>query len=265
MKNTILTLLIAITILNANSQDVITKKDGTDINVKVKEITIDAVKYLNFDNQNGPLYTISKTDVFRIKYENGEVDSFVITNTTTQTKSLTELENKVALIIYNNDNHHIQYNLGRWFSFAGQIAVIVGSITLSPELLIGGGVASIIGFVVEWDSHKWFSRGNNIINNHSFIESKLNFNTLGVLDNNISQYVEKDADGIYSFEDFFDGMYIVVDSQENGIIYCRVIKRKNKILVVQNLVFNEKINFWYSDIKKARLMNQNDIKLINNE
>ncbi len=57
MKNTILTLLIAITVLNANSQDVITKKDGTDINVKVKEITIDAVKYLNFDNQNGPLYT----------------------------------------------------------------------------------------------------------------------------------------------------------------------------------------------------------------
>ena len=41
-KKIILTLLIALIVLNANSQDVITKKDGTDINVKVKEITIEA-------------------------------------------------------------------------------------------------------------------------------------------------------------------------------------------------------------------------------
>jgi len=184
MKNTILTLLIAITVLNANSQDVIIKKDGTDINVKVKEITIDAVKYLNFDNQNGPLYTISKTDIFRIKYENGKVESFV-KNNTKQNAHLTDLEKKVELIILSNDNHHKQYNTGRWVSFAGQLTTAIGGVTLAPELIIIGSVVSIIGFIVEWDSHKWFSRDrnlnirNDVIDGNSFAKvvyfSKENF------------------------------------------------------------------------------------------
>jgi hypothetical protein len=161
MKNTILTLLIAITVLNANSQDVITKKDGTDINVKVKEITIDAVKYLNFDNQNGPLYTISKTDIFRIKYENGNIESFAKTITSQKPTTFTELENKVDLIIYNNDRHHKAYQNGKIVMIVGGLIAGVGAISGASVLLIVGAVGQVAGAIIEWDSHKWFARNRN--------------------------------------------------------------------------------------------------------
>ena len=62
--------------LSVSSQDVITKNDGSDIESIIKEITIDCVKYVQYSNQDGPLYTITKFDVFRIKYSNGEVEVF---------------------------------------------------------------------------------------------------------------------------------------------------------------------------------------------
>jgi hypothetical protein len=58
------------------SQDVINKTDGQELNVKVIEIEDDVIKYKKFDNQSGPIYSISKKDVSRIKYENGSVDNF---------------------------------------------------------------------------------------------------------------------------------------------------------------------------------------------
>jgi len=58
------------------SQDVITKKDGTDIDAKIIEITINEVKYKKFSNLQGPSYTISKNEILMIRYENGEKEIF---------------------------------------------------------------------------------------------------------------------------------------------------------------------------------------------
>ena len=58
------------------AQDVITKKDGTDISAKVLEISDSAIKYKKFDNQEGPTYVISTSDILLIRYENGEKDIF---------------------------------------------------------------------------------------------------------------------------------------------------------------------------------------------
>ena len=60
----------------AYSQDVITKKTSEDIQAKVIEVTTTEVKYKKFDNQNGVTYTILKTDVLMIRYENGSKDVF---------------------------------------------------------------------------------------------------------------------------------------------------------------------------------------------
>lgn len=62
--------------MNAFSQDILTKKNGDEIQVKVLEITNTDVKYKKWSNQDGPSYTLPKSDVFMIKYKNGEKDVF---------------------------------------------------------------------------------------------------------------------------------------------------------------------------------------------
>ena len=78
MKKTFLPLVVFIFILivNAQSQDIITKKNGDDIQAKVLEITLTELKYKNFNNLNGPLISILKSDVIFVKYENGTKDVF---------------------------------------------------------------------------------------------------------------------------------------------------------------------------------------------
>lgn len=57
-------------------QDNITLNNGDEIVAKVIEITSDAVKYKKWDNQEGPVYVINKSDVFMVKYQNGTKDVF---------------------------------------------------------------------------------------------------------------------------------------------------------------------------------------------
>jgi hypothetical protein len=72
MKNFILsTFVLLLLTSNCFCQDLITKKNGEDIKAKVTEVTASEVKYKRFDNLNGPVYSISKSDVLLIKYENG--------------------------------------------------------------------------------------------------------------------------------------------------------------------------------------------------
>ena len=67
---------IAILGFNAMAQDVITLKDGSEINALVQEIGTDEVKYKKWDNKNGPNYTMKKSEIFMIKYQNGSKDVF---------------------------------------------------------------------------------------------------------------------------------------------------------------------------------------------
>lgn len=60
----------------ALSQDVILKKDNTTILSKVIEITNAEIKYKKWSNQDGPTYSISRSDVTRINFQNGDVESF---------------------------------------------------------------------------------------------------------------------------------------------------------------------------------------------
>jgi len=58
------------------SQDLITKKDGTDIQAKVLEVNISEVKYKKFDNIEGTTFKILKSDIVLIRYQNGTKDIF---------------------------------------------------------------------------------------------------------------------------------------------------------------------------------------------
>ena len=77
MKRSILIFLVAFSISKlCLSQDVITLKSGEQIRSKILEIGQTEIKYKKFDNQNGPLYVVAKTDISNIQYENGTKDLF---------------------------------------------------------------------------------------------------------------------------------------------------------------------------------------------
>lgn len=69
-------LLLTLSSFNLKAQDIITTKKGEDIQSKVMEINLSELKYKNFNNLNGPLISILKSDVLMIRYENGTKDIF---------------------------------------------------------------------------------------------------------------------------------------------------------------------------------------------
>ncbi len=76
MKKILLLMVFFASTFTASAQDVIVKKDGSTILSKVIEIGTTEVKYKKWNNQNGPNYTIAKSDVQAINYENGEKETF---------------------------------------------------------------------------------------------------------------------------------------------------------------------------------------------
>lgn len=77
MRKIIVTLLCLTALVNVLlAQDHIILRKGSEIKAKVVEITLDEIKYKKADNPDGPVYTVLKSDVFMIKYENGSKDTF---------------------------------------------------------------------------------------------------------------------------------------------------------------------------------------------
>ncbi len=62
--------------VNSYGQDIITLKNGEDVKSKILEVGITEVKYKKFDNLEGPSYTLTKAEIFMIKYQNGTKDVF---------------------------------------------------------------------------------------------------------------------------------------------------------------------------------------------
>jgi len=60
----------------AMAQDVIVMKDQSTVMSKVLEITSTEIKYKKWNNQDGPTYSVLRSDVVSINYENGEVEKF---------------------------------------------------------------------------------------------------------------------------------------------------------------------------------------------
>ena len=56
------------------SQDLIILKNGNEVKSKVLEITPSEVRYKKFDNPDGPTISIMKSEVSRIRYQNGTED-----------------------------------------------------------------------------------------------------------------------------------------------------------------------------------------------
>ena len=68
------------------AQDIIIKNDKSELKAKVVEITDDYIKYHDWDNLTGPIYNISKAQVFMINYQNGKRE-FITSNTDNKTET----------------------------------------------------------------------------------------------------------------------------------------------------------------------------------
>lgn len=73
---TILTCIFILCSTGLFAQDIITLRSGDDIESKVIEVGENEIKYKKQNNLDGPTYSIKKSKVFMIKYENGEKDVF---------------------------------------------------------------------------------------------------------------------------------------------------------------------------------------------
>lgn len=71
----LLTVLLAFAAV-AVAQDVITLKNGDEINGKVTKVTPTEIEYKLASNPDGPTYTKAVSEIFMVKYENGQKDVF---------------------------------------------------------------------------------------------------------------------------------------------------------------------------------------------
>ena len=89
--------------MSCYAQDYITKTTGDSIPAKVLEITSSEIKYKKVDNPNGPTYSVLKSDIFYIRYENGS------------TEIITKMEPRQFVIIPGKQGHSFRSKLGQRF------------------------------------------------------------------------------------------------------------------------------------------------------
>ena len=76
MKNLLLIILFASSSNFIKAQDTLTMRSGENIIVKIIQVGSSEVKYKKIDNLNGPSFSILKSEVSMIQYENGSKDVF---------------------------------------------------------------------------------------------------------------------------------------------------------------------------------------------
>lgn len=61
-------------VFNLSAQDIIVKRNGDELQCRILEVSKNEVKYKRWVNLDGPAFSEKKSDIFMIKYENGEKD-----------------------------------------------------------------------------------------------------------------------------------------------------------------------------------------------
>jgi len=167
MKNFKYLLLTVIVLLFASAmyaQDVIVTTKAEKISAKVTEVDVDVIKYKMHDYQDGPTYTLKKSEIVSIIYQNGQVVVFEQTKEETPqpTQSVKSAQQSTANPDYesfkrldddamskflekNDEESYKIFHAGEKLKAAGK-GVLIPGIVLSA----GGLVTIIVGEVI-WD------------------------------------------------------------------------------------------------------------------
>lgn len=142
----------------ATAQDVIVKKDQSTVMGKVLEITSSEIKYKKWNNQDGPTYSINRSEVASINYENGEVEKFTETTNTQQNNSIPQVQYLNSYMTYSSTGS--LFLNGRMLSDkevqnlvdpqSYQLYLKAGNQAMTGFILdIGGGIACVVAGLIE--------------------------------------------------------------------------------------------------------------------
>jgi hypothetical protein len=135
------------------SQDIITTKTGEDILAKITEVGHTEIKYKKFDNPDGPLFTLLKSDVLMIRYENGTKDIFTeepknnaVIHPTSPGPNLNSPDNKL-FYAGKAEKYRKMKGTGATLTVMGGILLVVGISTLLnvSTTTYGNGTTSTSG------------------------------------------------------------------------------------------------------------------------
>lgn len=161
MHKTVTTLALALLFtLCATAQDLITKRTGEDIMVKVTEIDSPVIKYKLLDALDGPAYVIRTSEIFSIKFFGGKKIVYgatipppvtapvPIATATTQYDSLMKLANS------NKAGSILGFVTGPLFVIGGTTLIALGTLETNTRLqtldyalggiVLAGGVAEFV-------------------------------------------------------------------------------------------------------------------------
>ena len=96
MRNIFIFIMASVFLSTVNAQDIIIKKDGESIVSKIYEIGLNEIKFKKINNLEGPLYIVSKKEVYKIIFSNGTEE---IIDKKTKTVSLEETKATIIDII----------------------------------------------------------------------------------------------------------------------------------------------------------------------
>ena len=94
MKKLIFLLTMCV-VFNLSAQDIIVKRNGDQIQCKVLEVSKNEVKYKRWVNLDGPAFSEKKSDIFMIKYENGEKDMIAHSSPVSESSAVSSGMNSV--------------------------------------------------------------------------------------------------------------------------------------------------------------------------
>lgn len=76
MKKILCLFVFCVCAISINAWDVIVTNTGESVKAKVISVGVNEVKYKKYDNPEGPEYSMLKSDIMSIVYENGSADVF---------------------------------------------------------------------------------------------------------------------------------------------------------------------------------------------
>lgn len=88
-------LLTMCVVFNLSAQDIIVKRNGDELQCKILEVSKNEVKYKRWVNLDGPAFSEKKSDIFMIKYENGEKDVIAHSSPTSEPSAISTNVNDV--------------------------------------------------------------------------------------------------------------------------------------------------------------------------
>lgn len=87
MNRILFAAIFATSTLSLNAQDILVRKGGEVENVKVLEVSPTEVKYKKSNNEDGPVFVEKRSNLYSVKFKNGEVQTFNDKSEPTETNS----------------------------------------------------------------------------------------------------------------------------------------------------------------------------------